>query len=130
MSKIRYKLTLEVNDNDRTTFTTECECDSQEEMGRNIPTDIARALVATMASPPSSMAMAGAMEGDPWSLITGLAFAYSEWDGELDFDDCVSIIVDIDKLCATNEPDRNDRIKEWLGRHGIEIKSKPIDPQS
>jgi len=120
MSKYRYKLTLQVEDHGNRTFTAEGDFDSQPDMEQMIPFDIARALLATMNSPPDSLALAGARDGDCWSQVAGLAFAHKEWDAELDFEECVDVRVDVDKLCGTSDPDHKEYIKSLLERHGIE----------
>ncbi len=132
MSKYQYKLTLEVEDGGRRTFTAEGKFDSQAEMQRSIPHDIASALQSTMNCPPSPMALAGARESDSWSLVGGLAFAYQEWDGESDFDECVKIVVDVDKLCGTNDEDRNTFVKSFLDIHGIKSGDhhEPLDDKA
>lgn len=122
MSEYKYKLTLEVEDCGRRTFSAEGEFDSQTDMQDSIPFDIARAIESTMNCPPNPMALAGARESECFSLVAGLAFAYQKWDAEEDFDNCMKVVVDVDRLCAASDDDRKKRVKTMLEHHGIEAK--------
>lgn len=130
MSQYRYKLTLEVQDCGSRKFVAEGEFNSQADMELSIPHDIARALKATMICPPSPLALAGPMERDCWSIVAGLVYLYSEWDGEHDFDNCLSVTVDLDMLCGTNEESKNLQAKDFIKLHGINplLRSGPQRP--
>ena len=122
MSRYKYKLTLEVIDHGKSTFIAEGEFDAQCEMTRTISFDIAKALKATMNVPPNPMALAGAMESSAWSLVAGLAYADGKWDGDVDFDECIKVVVDVDKLFQTDDIAEKETAKLMLTRSGIKIK--------
>lgn len=119
VAEFRYKLTLEVVASDSTSrFEVDSEFDSMSDMEDIIPYDVARALKATMhEDAPNSLALASAMEGDGWSIVGGLAYAREKWDVNTDFDKCVKVVVDIDKLCKGCD----DIVEKVLLAHGIEV---------
>jgi hypothetical protein len=124
MSKYKYKLTLEVEDCGHRTFTSEGEFDSQSDMKDAIPWDVAKALQATFTFPPDLIELAEAMETDCLSLISGLAYAHRMWNGEEDFDDCMNavVVMDVAKLCGTEDADKKEAVEKTLKLYGIESK--------
>ena len=127
MHEYSYKLTLDVMDHGQRTFTVSREFRTQWEMQQEMALDIARSLPATMNSPPHSMEIASAIETEE-SLISGVARAYQAWDGNCDFCECVTIIVDFAKL--KQEPDSDDAFtRTMLERSGIVLlEPKPLEP--
>ena len=123
MSQCRYRLVLELveDDGDTRYFAVNCGFDSQVDIRRLIAQNIARALRSTMDSPPSALELAGAMEGDCDSLTAGLSYAHKKWDGENAFEDCVKIIVDVDKLCSMENDRHKYGVKVVLMSNGIGV---------
>jgi hypothetical protein len=122
MGECGYRLSLKVVDNGVREFAVEREFTAASSMSESIAYEVASAFRATMDEPPSSMMMSKAME-DNWCSIKCLATAHEEWDAEIDFDECVRIVVDFDKLCGTVSEPRKSMIMAVLRRFGAVFQS-------
>ncbi len=98
-----FRLTLEVIDDGRRTFSAERDAADQSSLATAIAWELDR-MLAILNCPPTAAEVAGAMEGGSTrSLIGLLAYLHDKWDGGNNFEDCVRLVVDIGKLCASDD---------------------------
>lgn len=113
--QVSYKLTFECEDNGVRRFEAESSNQTQHGLAKSLACDIARMLEATLNMPPSALQVAGAIEHGMRGVVTALSYASEEaWTAESNFDDCIELIIDIDKLMDGAEQDRIDLVRRVL----------------
>lgn len=100
-SKSSYELTLNVTEFGQTrSFSANGSSVDQVEMARSLANDVGRAVVSTMECPCNEWDLIGGRIGSSAREKLGaLYYAHRYlWSYEANFDDCIDITVDIDKL--------------------------------
>lgn len=116
--KPSYKLSLEITDDEGTTnCSVEYETKDHHsiELEKRLTYDIWRVLKAAMGEPPSAVEV---MEHgiDPKSPLSGICQAYRDgWTGENNFEDNLTIIINVETLIGTNgDESKKDELRRRL----------------
>ena len=127
MSDVRgYKLKFECEDDGVRRYESSYSSSDQERLAKALSDDIARMIEATMTFPPSSMDVARAIEGDTFGFVKGIAYALSVgWTGEFGEDECVDVIVDVEKLAQGRSDLERATVRWVLRKCGIKMKDEP-----
>jgi hypothetical protein len=122
-----FELRLDVTDGGRvTTYTVSDSADEEEILAGLLASRIADMLHACVDLPPSGLQLARVM-GDPGSKVVGLALLnHGPWSGELEFEDCFKVTVDLDRLLKLSTAEG----AEAVARHVCESHDIDIAPRA
>src|SRR5262245_61015627 len=103
--RLRYKLTLGVEDYGQRTFQAVQEGDCQSALAESLAFNLG-SMMGILNNPPSAASMAEAMLfGQDLGVLKLLAKLYRAWDGEEAIEDCIGLSVNVERLCGTDEKD-------------------------
>ena len=111
MSKFKYKLTLEVEEFGTRSYSSSDEGESQHDTFSGLGFHIAKAIDLLNSGPTDYEVVLAMSSEECKSAMYAIAKLCALWDAENDFESCIHVTVDLEKMVTDDEDSKEEAIR-------------------